>query len=239
MPTVQQFADHWGVEHTRIIALRNQGMPMDSFESADAWRATRQGAGTHILKGALEGAIESASTGSPAAPGEAVVKDELEGELEAQRQTVKIARGQYHRAMRDPNRQKEVPKLYVVLNKAIDQLFKTKKELLAHQLATRQLINRQNALERFRKVLGLVVQEWEQSEVALAARANPGNKAHALKVFRDWREERLKRIYAQANAAVQSLTGEEMGNPTVIPIPAPEELIDDDPDPDPDQEATE
>lgn len=233
MPSVQEFADRWGVEHSRIIALRNQGMPMESFEAADAWRATRQGAVTHLQKAALAGAIEGAATGSAPA-GQPVQRDELEGELESQRQTVKIARAQYHRAMRDPARQKEVPKLYVVLNKAIDQLFKTKKELLAHQLATRQLINSQNALERFRKVLGLVVQEWEQSEVALAARANPGNKALALKVFREWREERLKRIYAQANAAVLSLTGEELGNPTVIPIdPVTDTSLDEDPEAEP------
>lgn len=232
MPSVQEFADHWGVDHSRIIQLRNEGMPMGSFDEAEAWRAGRQGGVTHLQKRALEAAINGGLTGSPTGGGP-LPKDELEAELDKQRKTVDIARAQYHRALRDPGRAKEAPKLYTVLNKSIDQLFKTKKELLAHQLATRQLVNRQSAIERFRKVLALVVSEWESSEVGLAARANPGDKAKALKAIREWRQERLRKIYAARDAAIASLTGEEMGNPLVQPTQPEPQPVEDDPEPDP------
>lgn len=214
MPTPQEFADRWGVANQRIMQLIADGMPTESWEAAEAWRAGRKGGVTHQQNKLLADAVNGALTGNPSSA-LTELDAELADEITKQRQTVKIARGKYHQALRENS--KDAPKHYITLHKAVELLSKTRKEVLAHQLATRQLINSQTALERFRKVLGLVVQAWESSEVKLAAKANPGDKALALRVFREWRAETLKKVYAQANSAAVSLTGVEMGNPEMPP----------------------
>ena len=213
MPTPQEFADRWGVANQRIMQLIADGMPTETWEAAEAWRAGRKGGVTHQQNKLLADAVNGGMTGSP---GGAVTEldTELANEITTQRQTVKIARAKYHQALRENS--KDAPKHYQTLHKAIELLSKTRKEVLSHQLATRQLINRQTALERFRKVLGIVVQAWESSEVKLAAQANPGDKALALRVFREWRQDVMRKVYASAQAASVSLTGEELGNPEPI-----------------------
>lgn len=215
MPTPQEFADRWGVSNHRIQQLVADGMPTGSWEDAEAWRAQRKGGVTHQQNKLLADAVDGALTGNTAAQATGL-DDEFADEVVKQKQTVKIARAKYHQALRENS--KDAPKHYQTLHKAIELLTKTRKELLAHQLATRQLVSRQTALERFRKVLGIVVQAWEQSEVKLAAQANPGDKALALRVYREWRQEVMRKVFANAQAATLSITGEELGNPQLDPV---------------------
>jgi hypothetical protein len=191
-------------------------MPTGTWEEAEAWRAGRKGGVTHQQNKLLADAANGALGGKPA-DGPAGLDAEYADEIDRQRQTVRIARAKYHQALKENS--KDAPKHYQTLHKAIELLSKTRKEVLAHQLATRQLVSSQTARERFKKVLSLVVAAWENSEVKLAAQANPGDKALALRVFREWRLETMRKIYAQAEAASVSLTGEELGNPEVAQPP--------------------
>lgn len=213
MPTPQEFADRWGVSNHRIQQLVADGMPTESWEAAEAWRAGRKGGVTHQQNKLLA----DAANGLPPQTGEPVthLDDELEKEVNAQRQTVRIARAKYHEALREKS--KDAPKHYQTLHKAIELLSKTRKEVLAHQLATRQLVNAQTARDKFRKVLGIITQAWESSEVRLASQANPADKALALKVFREWRQETMRRVWANANAASLSLTGADLGPEPELP----------------------
>jgi hypothetical protein len=222
MPSPQEFAERWGVANQRIMQLIADGMPTDTWEAAEAWRAGRKGGVTHQQNKLLADAANGVApqTGEPVTQ----LDDELEKEIAAQRQTVRIARAKYHEALRE--RSKDAPKHYQTLHKAIELLSKTRKEVLAHQLATRQLVNAQTARDKFRKVLGIITQAWEQSEVRLASAANPGDKALALRVFREWRQDTMRRVWGNANAASLSLTGADLGTLTEPPADDPGPLGD-------------
>lgn len=218
MPTPQEFADRWGVANQRIMQLIADGMPTDTWEAAEAWRAGRKGGVTHQQNKLLADAVQGGLTGAGAGEVVTGLDTEFEDEINKQRQTVRIARAKYHQALRENS--KDAPKHYQTLHKAIELLSKTRKEVLAHQLATRQLVNAQTALEKFRKVLGIITQAWESSEVRLAAQANPADKALALKVFREWRQDTMRRVWGNASAAALSLTGRDIGE---LPAPPPDD----------------
>jgi len=243
MPTHQEFADRWGITNVRVQQLEKAGMPMGDWSAAEAWRMQQKGGLKHLTNKLVEDATSSTGSSSPLVTktGDALNDmDDFSTELETQRQIVKLARGNYLKALKEGS--KDANKHYITLNKAIDQLFKTRDKQLAHRLATRQLISAPTALESFRKVLAIVVQRMEANEIKTAKDANPSDKARALKVIREARLKIMREVYEKAEGAAYALTGlpidlpplDDGLNPSADPLEAFE---DDDASPDTPEES--
>ena len=213
MPTPAEFADRWKITVQRVCALRDAGMPIDSWEAAESWRAKQKGSVAQMRNTALRQAVEGATPGEAGLPAEGFdalldPSDYIE-QIKTQRIIVGINRAEYLRALRDPARTKEAAKIYGAFNKATTQLFQTRDKALAHGLATKQLINSQTVLEAVRRAFALMVSKYETGEVAMAQEANPADPAKALAVIRAGRLKIQREIYETAQAAARSLTGKD------------------------------
>ncbi len=209
MPTPVEFAQRWGISIQRVGALREAGMPMDSFESAEAWRATRKGGVAQMKTQAIKGAVEDGMGGDPGGDVPAfdalLDMDDFISQLNFQRDIVRINRAQYLRALRENS--PSASKHYNSLNKAITQLFQIRDKALGHGLATKQLINAQTALDGMRRAFALMVSKYEAAEIPMAKEANPGDAGRALGVIRAARLKIQREVFEMAQAAAASLTG--------------------------------
>lgn len=244
MPTVAEIADRWGISSPAVSNLVKDGMPIDSWEAAEAWRASRRGGVTWENKRRMAAALEGRGGDESKLPEDAT--DAVEEAYKKQRDIVRFSRAEYLRCLRrDTENRTQSPataKAYATYDKALATLFKIDKERTARALAARQLVTRATALDRFRKVLGLVPQEWEKAETLIAKRANPANPAQALAALKAFRLEVMGKIYSHARDAAASITGQEVGDPLIDSAepagPAAEEVTLEDlvPDPEPDPE---
>lgn len=217
MPTNAEFADRWGISSAAVYNLVKDGMPTDSWEAAEAWRASRRGGITWENKRRVAAALDGSAGADGKLPDNAV--DAIEEAYLKQRDLVRLARSQYWAALRRDAENKTqssgTAKLYATYDKALSTLFKIDKERTARALASRQLITRVTVLERFRKVLALVRDEWEKAETGIAKKANPGNPAAALAALKTFRLEVLAKVYSHARDAAASVTGQEVGDPLI------------------------
>lgn len=227
MPSLVEFAERWNLSHQRVQQLRDAGMPLDSFEAAEAWRATQKGGVAQMKRKAVEAAIEDSAEGGtagglPEGPGYDALLDmeDFLSQLEFQRQIVKVNRNEYIKALRRPDGHKDAAKQYSSLNKSIAQLFQIRDKALAHGLATKQLVNAQTVIEAIRKGFAIMVQKYEAREIAMAAKANPGDKARALDVIRSNRLEIQREVWKACNAAAHSLTGRDQVIPNLDDVSA-------------------
>lgn len=210
MPSVQEFADRWKLSNVRVQQLRDAGMPLDSFEAAEAWRMKQKGGLKHMTNKLVADATNGEASPTVATGSDVADMDDFSTELETQRLDVRIARRRYHQALRENS--KDAPKYYTSMNKAIEQLFKTRDKLLAHRLATGNLINAQTALDSMKKVLSIITQRWEANEIKMAMAANPDDKAKALKALRDGWQAILAETYGAGNAACLSMFGKPLAD---------------------------
>lgn len=209
MPSLNDFAKRWGITHQRVQQLRDKGMPLDSFEAAEAWRAQQKGGvaqmKTQALKGAVEAGLEGGATEGVTEYDALLDMEDFISQLQFQRDIVKINRAQYLAALRDKS--PSASKHYTSLNKAITQLFQIRDKALAHGLATKQLINAQTAIEGLRRAFALMVSKYEAAEVPMAKEANPADSARALAAIRAGRLKIQREIYELAQGAAGSLFG--------------------------------
>lgn len=214
MPSPAEFAERWGVSVQRICALRDAGMPLESYEAAEAWRAGQKGAVAQMQTRAVAAASAGAGpSGLPDAAGfDALLDmDDYISQLQFQRDIVRINRTQYLKALQEKS--PSASKHYNSLNKAITQLFQIRDKALGHGLATKQLINAQTAIEGMRRAYALMVSKYEAAEVPMAKEANPGDANRALAVIRKTRLKIQREVFEAAQAAAASLTGK----PDVLP----------------------
>lgn len=222
-------ANRWGLTRARVNAMVAAGMPLGSLEEAEAWRASRSGAVGNLNRRLEEQSVAGAgnvSTGEPGSPDAprlpAKAADAIEDALEKQRRLVDFTRSEWLRALRANN--PDASKKFTAYDKSLAMLLRIEKEATARALASRQLITRTTALERFRKVLGGVRSELENAEFEFAPKANPNDPALALKVFRDFRAAILSRLFSDAADASASLFGEDLGDKPEKPDePTPED----------------
>lgn len=245
MPTVSEIADRWGISSPAVSNLVKDGMPIDTWEAAEAWRASRRGGVTWENKRRLAAALDGSAGPEGKLPDDSA--DAVEEAYLKQRDLVRVSRNQYWSALkRDAENKTQSPqtaKLYATYDKALATLFKIDKERTARALASRQLITRVTALDRFRKVLALVRDEWEKAETMIAKRANPGNPAVALAALKSFRLEVLAKVHSGAREAAASIAGQEVGDPLIDSAapaaPRPESLEEISPDLDQEPGATE
>lgn len=208
MPTLNEFAKRWGIAHQRVQQLRDAGMPLDSFEAAEVWRASQRSGVGQMKHQAVKKAVAEGMDGG----GQSVTDndalldmDDFISQLQFQRDIVKVNRAQYLKALHEKS--PSASKHYTSLNKAITQLFQIRDKALAHGLATKQLINAQTAIEGLRRAFALMVSKYEAAEVPMAKEANPADSARALAAIRAGRLKIQREIYDLAQGAAGSLFG--------------------------------
>ena len=170
-------AGRLGISKQLVNAYITQGMPIDSFESAEAWVMSKR-----------------ANRGSN---GHAATSDrDFNETVERQRELKSLA----HRKYLDDlaNDSPDAPKSYATYDKLVKTLITMEKELQARQIANREFIRTQTAIERFGKILTNLRSEMTQLGTKVASRANPDHPGRALKAI----DEEINRILTRVSEAV-------------------------------------
>jgi hypothetical protein len=170
-------AGRLGISKQLVNAYITQGMPIDSIESAESWVMSRR---------AVRGGTQAAVTGD---------KDFNET-VERQRELKALA----HRKYLDDlaNDSPDASKSYSTYDKLVKTLITMEKELHARQIASREFIRTQTAIERFGKILTNLRNELTQLGTKVASRANPDHPGRALKAI----DEEMTRILSRVSEAV-------------------------------------
>lgn len=184
--TKVEFAGRLGVVKQQVQKWVEQGMPIDSIEAAEAWVMSRRAKG---------GAADTV----PIRPDK-----DFHETVEKQRELKARAYKQYLDDIDTP----DAAKSYATYDKLVKTLVTLEKELLARQIASRELIRTQTAVERFGKVLSDLRQQLTQLGTKVAPKANPDHPGRALKAIDEEINRLLARISEAADEAEEGLSAE-------------------------------
>lgn len=176
-PRPIDIAGRLGISKQLVNAYITQGMPIDSFEAAEAWVMSRR-----AVRGGSQAAVTS--------------DKDFNETVERQRELKALA----HRKYLDDlsNDSPEASKSYSTYDKLVKTLITMEKELHARQIASREFIRTQTAIERFGKILTNLRNELTQLGTKVASRANPDHPGRALKAI----DEEMTRILSRVSEAV-------------------------------------
>jgi len=177
-------AARWGVKKQYINTLLTQGMPIDSIESAEAWYNARRSSGVISI----------------------TADKDFSETVERQRELKALAYRQYLDDLR--NNSPEASKSYATYDKLVKTLVTLEKELQARQVASREYIRTQTAIERFGRVLAQVREELSQLGSKIASRANADNPGKAMKAIDEEVKKVLERLSNSASYAEQAVVKE-------------------------------
>lgn len=182
-------AERWELSPGRISQLVSEGMPLESIESAEKWRAQR-----HLSTGIPPSdykMVPSAEGESPAEPGDepeektpTTVLETFDSIIERQRILVQISRNQYIKAVKSGSPQQS--RLYASYDKTVNTLTKLKAEADRLALMNREYIRATDATEAMRKLAGDFVNRLDKLALDVAEACNPENPAKAVKVLEAW-----------------------------------------------------
>lgn len=202
-------AERLGLARQTINGFIRQGMPTSSIEDAEAWYHSR---------GARRGADASETE---------VVEDETTDRnfadiVERHRQLKARAYDQYLRDLRneDPNQSKS----YATYDKLVKTLVSLERELHARNIAAKEYIKTQTAIERFGKVVLSIRNELTQFSMKVATKANPDSPGTAMKAIDAEITKMLLRLSTQVEEAEESVVE------TPIVITDEEPAVSDQPD---------
>lgn len=184
-PRPIDLAGRFGVTKQAINKFIQQGMPIDSIESAEAWYMAR-GAGR---------------MGNNVRPDK-----DFNETVERQRELKALAYQQYLDDL--GSNSPDASKSYATYDKLVKTLVTLEKELQARQIASREYIRTQTAIERFGRVFAQVREEATQLGTKLASRVNPDNPGRAMKAIDDEVKRMLERLSSAAGYAEQAVVKE-------------------------------
>jgi len=176
-------AERWELSKGRISQLVADGMPLDSVEAAEKWRAERIGLNGNPAEGytpSNEPGIESAQQ----APQKQGVLETFESIVERQRLLVQLSRNQYIKAVREGSPAQS--KLYASYDKTVNTLTKLKAELDRIAVMGREFIPATEASEAMREMTGNFVNRLDKLALETAEACNPENPAKAVKALEAW-----------------------------------------------------
>jgi hypothetical protein len=196
-PKPIELAGRFGVSKQAINNFINQGMPIDSIESAEAWlmqrRARANGGGQTVRPD----------------------KDFTET-VEKQRELKALAYEHYLSDLRSGA--PEAAKSYATYDKLVKTLVTLEKELHARQIASKEFIRTQTAVERFGKILNDIRSELTQLGTKVASRANPDNPGRALKSIDDEVNNILSRVSQAVGDAEDTVKGDDTEEALADPV---------------------
>jgi hypothetical protein len=176
-------AERWELSKGRISQLVAEGMPLDSVEAAEKWRAERIGLNGNPAEGytpSNEPGLEAAQQ-SPPKQG---VLETFESIVERQRLLVQLSRNQYIKAVREGSPAQS--KLYASYDKTVNTLTKLKAELDRIAVMGRDFIPATEATEAMRDMTASIVNRLDKLALDVAEGCNPENPAKAVKVLEAW-----------------------------------------------------
>ena len=169
-----------GVTAQRISALRKEGMPTDSIDAAQAWRAARV-------------SVQRARAPQPAP---AQLDDgTLADTIQQHRALVGRARGVWQAAMEqgDPNG----PKYQTSYNQSLKTLVALEEEQERRLILAKDYISSKEAGEAMRDLAAGVVNRLDKLALDVAEGCNPENPAKAVKVLEAW----VRRVKAELSSS--------------------------------------
>lgn len=178
-------AERWELSPGRISQLVSEGMPLDSIEEAEKWRAQR-----HLTTGIAPGDYKldgSPAEGNPEEEEEKAPQTVLEtfdSIVERQRILVQISRNQYIKAVKSGSPQQS--RLYASYDKTVNTLTKLKAEADRLALMNREYIRASDATEAMRKLASDFVNRLDKLALDVAEACNPENPAKAVKALESW-----------------------------------------------------
>jgi molybdopterin converting factor small subunit len=183
-------AERLGLARQTINGFIRQGMPTSSIEDAEAWYHSR---------GARRGADASETE---------VVDDENTDKnfadiVERHRQLKARAYDQYLRDLR--NEDTNQSKSYATYDKLVKTLVSLERELHARNIAAKEYIKTQTAIERFGKVVLSIRNELTQFSMKVATKANPDSPGTAMKAIDAEITKMLLRLSTQVEEAEESV----------------------------------
>jgi hypothetical protein len=197
-------AERLGLARQTINGFIRQGMPTSSIEDAEAWYHSR---------GARRGADASETE---------VVEDENTDKnfadiVERHRQLKARAYDQYLRDLR--NEDTNQSKSYATYDKLVKTLVSLERELHARNIAAKEYIKTQTAIERFGKVILSIRNEISQMAMKVSTKANPDSPGTAYKAIDAECNKMLLRLSTQVEEAEESV----VETPIVITEEEPKE----------------
>jgi len=178
--------ERWELSPGRISQLVAEGMPLDSVEEAEKWRAQR-----HLSTGIppSDYKIGGEQPEEPAAeePEEktpTTVLETFDSIIERQRILVQISRNQYIKAVKSGSPQQS--RLYASYDKTVNTLTKLKAEADRLALMNREYIRAADSADAMRKLAGDFVNRLDKLALDVAEACNPENPARAVKVLEAW-----------------------------------------------------
>jgi len=176
-------AERWELSKGRISQLVAEGMPLDSVEAAEKWRAERIGLNGNPAEG-YSPSNESAQDAAQQAPQKQGVLETFESIVERQRLLVQLSRNQYIKAVREGSPAQS--KLYASYDKTVNTLTKLKAELDRIAVMGREFIPATEASEAMREMTGNFVNRLDKLALETAEACNPENPAKAVKALEAW-----------------------------------------------------
>ena len=183
-------AGRLGVSKQLVNSYIDRGMPIDSFENAEAW-------------------YHSKILGRGGMPSSAQFKDKLSQATKAM--TNAWDDWQDKRRESDPS----TDKAFATYEKARKGLREVEKDIMADEIMSKEYIRVQTAIERFGRVAAQVREELNQLPSKVAHKCNSDNPGKAMKVLEDEVRKMLERLSASSAYAEQAVVKEPDGEEPV------------------------
>lgn len=182
--TIEQkvLAERWELSKGRISQLVADGMPLDSIEAAEKWRAERLGFNGNSAEGYTPSQdINIEANNQVHRQGNL---ETFESIVERQRLLVQLSRNQYIKAVREGSPAQS--KLYASYDKTVNTLTKLKAEVDRIAIMSREFIRASDASEAMRDMTSNFVNRLDKLALDTAESCNPENPAKAVKVLEAW-----------------------------------------------------
>jgi len=181
-------AERWELSAGRISQLVSEGMPLDSFESAERWRAKRHGeTGIAPANYKMEGSpeIQEPQTDQkPTTSATSSVLETFDSIVERQRFLVQVSRNEYIKAVKAGSPQQS--KLYASYDKTVNTLTKLKAESDRLAVMNGEYIRAIDAAEAIRAFASEVLNRLDKVSLEIAEQCNPENPPKAVKALNAW-----------------------------------------------------
>lgn len=180
--TNTHLAQALGVTAQRINALRREGMPNETLEAAQAWRAAR---------------AETNKRAAPIAAPAQLDDGTLADTITEHRALVGRARGVWQAAMEsgDPNQ----GKYQTAYNQSLKTLVALEEEQERRLILAKDYISAKEAAEAMRQITSEMVNRLDKLALDVAEGCNPENPAKAVKVLEAW----VRKVRAELTADEQ------------------------------------
>lgn len=171
----QAWAAHFKCSVSNIDRLRKEGMPTDSLEAAEAWRAPRMARSRSGMTGQRKEIVIDPESVRP--------DDDFDQTVERHRELKEAARQRYIAARDSGDAGGQESKLYATYQNILKTLVTVEREALARKIESRELIKTSLAIDKFARIMGEIKADLLGLPVQIASQCNPNNPGAALKVI--------------------------------------------------------